>query len=463
MAKRLGDNDLKAIMQFVLLSCVILPVLPNENYLLGVLNPREIWLMVVLIVGISLFGYIAYKYFGRDAGIILGGCLGGAISSTATTVSHARRTSVGECDARVASLVILIASTVVFVRILLLVAVVAPALLATLSPPVLATMLLMLLPAMILWLRMRGESNPMPEQKNPTQLKAALMFAALYAMVQLALALVRDHVGRQGLYGVAVLYGERDLDRHGSLAAYSVRRALQPLFQTDHDRGCRNQRPAATGRSAVRIAVFRRPGNPLLLAMISRSALKRAADEHGPSSEARCRTHSSVKIRDCPWPPPWLPLRGVLRHVGQFQIIQINLARNVGVAHKAQPLYRAPFGRSKRQVGEFPRAAVVRRNRQFPSILGTRPDAGDQFKMHPCVGRHFDEVLAACRQPTALHPETRPDAVGLSIVAPFMEEDRFAADPQVETASRHTLGVVRAEHEMRVVGNRQTGHIVQFQ
>jgi uncharacterized membrane protein (DUF4010 family) len=212
MAKRLGDNDLKAIMQFVLLSCVILPVLPNENYLLGVLNPREIWLMVVLIVGISLFGYIAYKYFGRDAGIILGGCLGGAISSTATTVSHARRTGVGECDARVASLVILIASTVVFVRILLLVAVVAPSLLVTLSPPVLATMLLMLLPAMILWLRMRGESNPMPEQKNPTQLKAALMFAALYAMVQLALALVRDHVGRQGLYGVAVLSGLTDMD-----------------------------------------------------------------------------------------------------------------------------------------------------------------------------------------------------------------------------------------------------------
>lgn len=212
MAKRLGDEDLKAIMQFVLLSCVILPVLPNENYLLGVLNPRETWLMVVLIVGMSLFGYIAYKYFGRDAGIILGGCLGGAISSTATTVSHAQRTRVGECDSRVASLVILIASTVVFVRVLILVAVVAPAFLVSLAPPVLATMLLMLMPATILWLRMRGESNRMPEQKNPTQLKAALMFAALYAMVQLALALVREHVGHRGFYGVAVLSGLTDMD-----------------------------------------------------------------------------------------------------------------------------------------------------------------------------------------------------------------------------------------------------------
>ena len=54
------------------------------------LNPFETWLMVVLIVGLSLGGYIIYKFFGRDAGILLGGILGGAISSTATTVSYAR-------------------------------------------------------------------------------------------------------------------------------------------------------------------------------------------------------------------------------------------------------------------------------------------------------------------------------------------------------------------------------------
>src|SRR5499426_1334578 len=94
MARKLGDEDLRAIMQFVLMSLVILLVLPNRTYgLYAVLNPREIWLMVLLIVGLSLAGYITYKFFGEHAGLLLGGILGGVISSTATTVSYARRTA----------------------------------------------------------------------------------------------------------------------------------------------------------------------------------------------------------------------------------------------------------------------------------------------------------------------------------------------------------------------------------
>ena len=85
IAKRLGDEDLRAVMQFVLITCISLPILPDRAFGpdqffqlgsstpdLNVLNPREIWLMVVLIVGVTLSGYIIYKYFGRNAGIMLG-------------------------------------------------------------------------------------------------------------------------------------------------------------------------------------------------------------------------------------------------------------------------------------------------------------------------------------------------------------------------------------------------------
>ena len=96
IAARLGDQDLRAIMTFALITCIILPVLPNTTYEvvspLDVLNPFEIWMMVVLMVGISLTGYLVYKFFGRNAGILLGGVLGGAVSSTATTLSYAKRT-----------------------------------------------------------------------------------------------------------------------------------------------------------------------------------------------------------------------------------------------------------------------------------------------------------------------------------------------------------------------------------
>ncbi len=75
---RLGDADIKAIMQFVLISFIILPVLPNQTFgWYDVLNPREIWWMVVLVVGMSLGGYIVWKFFGQHAGTVLGGILGG--------------------------------------------------------------------------------------------------------------------------------------------------------------------------------------------------------------------------------------------------------------------------------------------------------------------------------------------------------------------------------------------------
>ena len=181
IAGRLGDKDLQAIMQFVLITCIILPVLPNETYgPLAVFNPRETWLMVVLIVGISLGGYITYKFFGRGAGILLGGLLGGTISSTATTVSYARLARGESAAAPTAAIVVMIASAVVFVRVLVEVAVVAPGpMFATTAPPVLIMMLLTVLPAAVAYLRSLRETAPMPEPPNPTQLRSALFFGTM--------------------------------------------------------------------------------------------------------------------------------------------------------------------------------------------------------------------------------------------------------------------------------------------
>ncbi|MCE5268573.1 MAG: MgtC/SapB family protein [Planctomycetaceae bacterium] len=223
VAKRLGDKDLRAIMQFVLIACIVLPLLPNENYgpaslgihapaALNVLNPYWIWVMVVLIVGLSLGGYIVYKFFGEDAGILLGGVLGGAISSTATTVSYARDARGDPMRARTALIVIMIASTVMYVRVLVAVAVVSPAFLGALAPPVLLLMLLTFVPALALWFRVRRHSAPMPEQTNPTQLRSAIVFAMLYAVVLLALAVAKQYWNGRGLYTVAFLSGLTEMD-----------------------------------------------------------------------------------------------------------------------------------------------------------------------------------------------------------------------------------------------------------
>jgi len=136
IAARLGE-DSKSIMQFALISMVILPILPNRTYgPFNVINPRQIWLMVVLVVGIGLGGYIVYKFFGAKAGLLLAGVLGGIISSTATTVSYSKRAAKQELAENAAARVILLASAVSCALVLIEIGVVAPGFLRTALAPV---------------------------------------------------------------------------------------------------------------------------------------------------------------------------------------------------------------------------------------------------------------------------------------------------------------------------------------
>lgn len=209
----LDENDLKAIMQFALISLVILPVLPNRTYgWYDVLNPRQIWWMVVLIVGISLGGYIVYKFFGTEAGILLGGILGGLISSTATTVSYAKRTRTTPNLSNLAAIAVMIASAVVYLRLQLEIVTVAPHFLPVAAIPLSAILFLLVLCSAVLWLLNRREAGEMPAQENPSELKSALIFGLLYALILFAVAAVKQHFGNRGLYIVAVLSGLTDVD-----------------------------------------------------------------------------------------------------------------------------------------------------------------------------------------------------------------------------------------------------------
>jgi uncharacterized membrane protein (DUF4010 family) len=215
LVERMGEKNLRVIMQFVLISLVILPVLPNETYgPYDVLNPHDIWLMVVLIVGIGISGYFAYKLFGKDAGTLLGGLLGGLISSTATTVSYSRRTQDAPDLNKVAAFVIVAASTVAFVRVIVEIAVVAPQSFGQMAPPLGAVLVLMLLlsAGLYWWGNKRQEKEEMPEQENPAQLKSALIFGALYALVLLGIEAAKDYFGNAGLYAIALLSGLTDVD-----------------------------------------------------------------------------------------------------------------------------------------------------------------------------------------------------------------------------------------------------------
>lgn len=219
----LSDMDVRAIMQFAAISLVILPVVPNR--VMGpfdAINPYNLWLMVVLVTGISLAGYVAIRIFGSGAGTMLAGLLGGLVSSTATTVSFSRMAKLreGKCAASVAA--IAIASLVMAARTLVLAYAAgrdgggdqSAEMLAWLSAFLVASIVaagFAILPA---WRDKPKEAeaqSQLSNQKNPTELKAALFFALMFAGVQILVIAGKHYFGNSGLFAVAAISGTTDM------------------------------------------------------------------------------------------------------------------------------------------------------------------------------------------------------------------------------------------------------------
>ena len=155
---------------------------------------------------------------------MLGGILGGLISSTATTVSYARRARLNRATSSMAALVVMIASTTVFVRVIVEITVVSPTILVDVVPPLAALMGLMALISAGMYFAYRGQSTDMPIDGDPSELRAAILFGSLYAAVLLAVAFVKSRFGSEALYVVAALSGLTDMDAITLSTAQMIKR-----------------------------------------------------------------------------------------------------------------------------------------------------------------------------------------------------------------------------------------------
>lgn len=210
---RIGEEDLTAIIQFAVISLIILPVLPDRTFgPYDVLNPRTIWLMVVLIVGINLAGYAGFRVLGQKRGTVLAGILGGLVSSTATTASYAQTPAEDPVRTRAAAAVVILATAVVFVRVLIEIGAVSLTLLATAAAPIGILLVLAVLLGLISVKGTGNQEGSAVEKSNPSKLGPALFFALMYGGVLLAVAAAEDFLGGAGLYGVAALSGLTDMD-----------------------------------------------------------------------------------------------------------------------------------------------------------------------------------------------------------------------------------------------------------
>jgi uncharacterized membrane protein (DUF4010 family) len=214
ISKSLTQVDLLSILQFAVLSLVILPILPDRNFgPYQALNPHNIWWMVVLISGVSLAGYAALRVTGVQHGAPLIGLFGGLVSSTATTMIFSRHARADVTLVRTAMLVVLLANVVVLIRLGVVSFVVAPAIFAPLAGVLGAGLVLGLAVAFWGWRQLgNGTAVPMPQISNPTEIRTALTFGGLYALVLVLSAWLQDVAGNRGLYLLALASGLTDVD-----------------------------------------------------------------------------------------------------------------------------------------------------------------------------------------------------------------------------------------------------------
>ena len=253
MVENLSEEEVVGTMKFLLVSVVLLPILPEKPVdPWGIYDLQEIWLLVVLISGISFLGYFAIRFFGRDRGIALTGALGGLASSTAVTLAMCQRVKAAKKSKSIhlaAAFAILIASGIMTVRVIILILAVSRTLAMTVWIPLGAMAVPGGLVSWWFWYRMEengegdsqegrseegeelageevavevsggaeqdrepGDGERDLEISNPFELSPALKFGALFAVIIGGVYLARQFYGSSGTYAASFLSGLANMD-----------------------------------------------------------------------------------------------------------------------------------------------------------------------------------------------------------------------------------------------------------
>jgi uncharacterized membrane protein (DUF4010 family) len=217
IARTISDEDLRATLQFGLISLVILPLLPNHTVdPLGILNPFEIWLLVILVSGISFVGYLLMKFGSPNKGIGVAALLGGLVSSTAATVSFSDRAKTRPQYSDLAAMAVVMATASSFPVILVEILAVHPPLLQMVVLPLASMLLASAGVAFYLWRRRSGEPDEEAadsiEVTNPLRFQTALLFAVIFTVVLVFVRLARDELGGAGVFLASGLSGLTGVD-----------------------------------------------------------------------------------------------------------------------------------------------------------------------------------------------------------------------------------------------------------
>ncbi len=216
LARRVELADVEATLKFAVISLIILPLLPNAAFgppPLDVINPYKIWLMVVLIAGLNFLGYVLVKVFGSEHGLVVTGILGGLVSSTAVTLSFSQRSRQEPAMSSAFVLAIVVAWTIMFLRVVVIVGMVNRSLAGDLGLALGLMAAAGLLVSLVLWQRTRSHGKGVVTAgPNPFELGEAVKFGLLFGVVTVVAKAAEVYLGETGLYIAGAIAGLTDVD-----------------------------------------------------------------------------------------------------------------------------------------------------------------------------------------------------------------------------------------------------------
>lgn len=211
---KLDEKDVHAIIQFVIMAALVLPLLPDEDFGPdGVLNPRKIGLIIVLLTGLNFVGYLLSKFIDTEKSIILTGILGGFLSSTAVTWHFSRQSKTGKGSPEYQAVAVIVASSIMFLRVAVLLYILNQALFFQVVAGMIIVSIIGISIGFIIVKRSTNKSSGEGVvSKNPLNLLEALKFGAIYITILLLVALAKEYVGQDAIYVVSAVSGLTDVD-----------------------------------------------------------------------------------------------------------------------------------------------------------------------------------------------------------------------------------------------------------
>jgi uncharacterized membrane protein (DUF4010 family) len=213
--RSLAWPELRSGLILLAMSFIVLPVMPDQPIgPFGGVKPREIWLIAIVLAGVSFLGYAAVRYFGERCGVLLAGAAGGLVSSIAVTLANARHAAAGEGSAQILAAGVALAMAVSLVRVLAIVAVLRPSLLTLLVPPLVAATVVAVALAG-LWVYCRPDKDSKQGDvplRNPFSFWSVIGLALTMGVIILLGRFLNELFGSSGAIVGAATLGLFDVD-----------------------------------------------------------------------------------------------------------------------------------------------------------------------------------------------------------------------------------------------------------